>query len=55
MKIDGLSMEQLVAFLHGIETSEQMLWIKVFPLIEMKKKKASSTLYFKWKPFNADL
>ena len=28
MRIDGLTNEQMVAFLHGIETSEQMVWIK---------------------------
>ena len=28
MKIDGLTMEQLVTFLHGIESSPNLIWIK---------------------------
>ena len=38
MKINGLSMAQLVAFLHAIETSNQMVWIKGISITRNEKK-----------------
>lgn len=40
MKINGLSMEQLVAFIHGIETSNQMVWIKGISITRNEKKES---------------
>lgn len=37
MKIDSLTMDQIVAFLHGVETSPNMVWIKRLSLIKGEK------------------
>jgi general secretion pathway protein M len=37
LKINSLTMEQLVNFLHGIETSPNMVWIKRFSIIKDEK------------------
>jgi general secretion pathway protein M len=37
MKINGLTMEQLVNFLHGIETSPNLVWIKRFTISKDEK------------------
>lgn len=37
MKINGLSMEQLITFLHHIETSSQMVWIKGISITRNEK------------------
>jgi len=40
MKINGLSMKQLVAFIHGIETSDQMVWIRGISITRNEKKES---------------
>ena len=37
MKIDSLTMNQLVAFLHGVETSPNMVWVKRISLSKGEK------------------
>lgn len=41
MKINGLSMEHLVAFIHGIETSDQLVWIKGISITRNEKEKSA--------------
>lgn len=38
MKINSLTMEQLVTFLHGVETSPNMIWIKRISISKGEKK-----------------
>lgn len=38
MKINGLSMKQLIVFLHGIETSNQTVWVKGISITRNDKK-----------------
>lgn len=38
MRIDGLTNDQMVAFLHGIETSKQMVWVKAVSITREEKK-----------------
>lgn len=37
MKIDSLTMDQLVTFLHGVETSPNMVWVKRLSLTKGEK------------------
>ncbi len=37
MKINNLTMEQLVNFLHGVETSQDMIWVKRVSLAKGEK------------------
>ncbi len=37
MKINNLTMEQLVNFLHGVETSQEMIWVKRVSLAKGEK------------------
>lgn len=37
MKINNLTMEQLVSFLHGVETSPELIWIKRVSLAKGEK------------------
>lgn len=37
MKINNLTMEQLVNFLHGVETSQEMIWVKRVSLARGEK------------------
>jgi general secretion pathway protein M len=37
MKIDALTMEQLVTFLHGIETSPDLIWVKRISITKGEK------------------
>lgn len=40
MKINGISMKQLIVFLHGIETSNQIVWVKGISITRNDQKKS---------------